>query len=93
MTIFGIGAVAVVGVGSILIGAVLMLAWWLRSPDFFAGRTLNATTGILVLDAPGAGPEPTVIAPDFSNLPTGSVAVDEETGKRFRRTRSRRDDD
>lgn len=93
VTILGIGAVAVVGVGSILIGVVLMVVWWLRSPDFFAGRTLTATSGILVLDAPGVGPEPTLIAPDFSNLPTGSVAVDEESGKRFRRTRSRRDDD
>jgi amino acid transporter len=89
VTILGIGAVAVVGVGSILIGVVLMVVWWVRSPDFFAGRTLNARTGILVLDAPGVGPEPTVIAQDFSNLPTGSIAVDEETGKRFRRTRSR----
>ncbi|WP_144712730.1 APC family permease [Curtobacterium pusillum] len=91
VTILGIGAVAVVGVGSILIGVVLMVVWWVRSPDFFAGRTLNARTGILVLDAAASGPEPTVIAPDFSNLPTGSVAVDEETGKRFRRTRSRSD--
>lgn len=92
VTILGIGAVAVVGVGAILIGVVLMVIWWIRSPDFFAGRTLNARSGILVLDAPGVGPEPTVIAPDFSNLPTGSIAVDEESGKRFRRTRSRDED-
>ena len=77
-----------------------MVVWWLRSPDFFAGRTLTARTPVLVLDVPGdvetmglpdSGREPTVIAPDLSNLPTGSIAVDEETGKRFRRTRSRRD--
>lgn len=99
VTILGIGAVAVVGIGSILIGVVLMIVWWWRSPDFFAGRTLTAQTAVLVLDdaggvpgtigLPGAGAQPTVIAPDFSNLPTGSIAVDEETGKRFRRTRSR----
>lgn len=93
VTILGIGAVAVVGVGAILIGVVLMVVWWVRSPDFFRGRTLTSTSNILVLDGPGGVPESTVIAPDFSNLPTGSIAVDEETGKRFRRTRSRRRDD
>ncbi|MDP4331931.1 APC family permease [Curtobacterium sp. A7_M15] len=93
VTILGIGAVAVVGVGAILIGVVLMVVWWVRSPDFFRGRTLTSTSNILVLDGSGGVPQPTVIAPDFSNLPTGSVAVDEETGKRFRRTRSRRRDD
>jgi amino acid transporter len=41
VTIFGIGAVAVVGIGSMLIGVVLMLIWWLRSPEFFRGRTLE----------------------------------------------------
>lgn len=101
VTILGIGAVAVVGIGAILIGVVIMVVWWLRSPDFFAGRTLTARTPVLVLDTPeglptmglpDSGREPTVIAPDMSNLPTGSIAVDEETGKRFRRTRSRRDD-
>jgi amino acid transporter len=89
VTILGIGAVAVVGVGSIIIGAVLMVIWWIRSPDFFAGRTLDRETEIFILELNG-GIEPTVIAPDFSNLPTGSVAVDEETGKRYRRKQSRR---
>ncbi|WP_297951406.1 APC family permease, partial [uncultured Microbacterium sp.] len=40
VTIFGIGAEAVVGVGGILIGAVLMIVWWIVKPDFFRGRTL-----------------------------------------------------
>jgi amino acid transporter len=99
VTIFGIGAVAVVGVGSIVLGAVLMLVWWWRSPDFFLGRTLNKETELLVLEVngvpqtvglPDSGPEATAIAPDFSNLPTGRIAVDERTGKRYRRSRSRR---
>jgi amino acid transporter len=40
VTIFGIGAEAVVGVGGLLIGAVLMGVWWIRKPDFFRGKTL-----------------------------------------------------
>jgi amino acid transporter len=40
VTIFGIGAEAVVGIGGLLIGAVLMGIWWIRKPDFFRGRTL-----------------------------------------------------
>ncbi|BBY22770.1 APC family permease [Mycobacterium stomatepiae] len=41
VTIFGFGAVAVVGVASILIGVILMCIWWAMSPDFFRGRTLE----------------------------------------------------
>jgi hypothetical protein len=96
VTILGIGAVAVVGVGAIVIGAVLMVIWWLRAPEFFAGETLNRTTPILVLELERAGVvaagEPTLIAPDYSNLPTGHIAVDETTGVRRKRTRSRRRD-
>jgi hypothetical protein len=40
VTIFGIGAEAVVGIGGLLIGAVLMGIWWIRKPDFFRGWTL-----------------------------------------------------
>jgi amino acid transporter len=40
VTIFGIGAEAVVGVGGLLIGAVLMGICWIRKPDFFHGQTL-----------------------------------------------------
>jgi hypothetical protein len=29
-----------VGVGGLLIGAVLMGVWWIRKPDFFRGKTL-----------------------------------------------------
>ncbi|BAX91016.1 putative amino acid permease [Mycobacterium shigaense] len=38
VTIFGIGAVAVVGIGSIVLGAVLMCIWWAVSPGFFRDR-------------------------------------------------------
>ena len=40
VTIFGIGATAVVGVVGLLIGFVLMGIWWWRNPDFFRGRVI-----------------------------------------------------
>ncbi len=40
VTIFGIGAVGVVGVGGLLIGFVLMGVWWARNPEFFRGRVI-----------------------------------------------------
>ena len=49
VTIFGIGAEAVVGVGGILIGAVLMIVWWIVKPDFFRGRTLPRQSADQVL--------------------------------------------
>ncbi|MBG6056677.1 amino acid transporter [Cryobacterium sp. MP_M5] len=44
VTIFGIGAVAVVGIGAMLLGAVLMLVWWRVHPPFFRGTTLPRRT-------------------------------------------------
>lgn len=38
VTIFGIGAVAVVGIGSIALGVVMMCIWWAVSPGFFRNR-------------------------------------------------------
>ncbi|GAA4364994.1 APC family permease [Paeniglutamicibacter cryotolerans] len=40
ITIFGIGAEAVVGIGGLLIGFVLMFIWRLRRPDYFRGQTI-----------------------------------------------------
>ena len=40
ITIFGIGAEAVVGLGGLVIGFILMGIWRLRRPDFFIGKTL-----------------------------------------------------
>jgi amino acid transporter len=40
VTIFGIGATAVVGVIGLLLGGVLMFVWFLRQPEFFRGGTL-----------------------------------------------------
>jgi amino acid transporter len=91
VTIFGIGAEAVVGVGGLLIGLVLMAIWWIIKPDYFRGKTLPRRSDDLLL-APGEGRVPTfglpdsgrmpeVIAPDLSNLPPGERAVDAVTGE------------
>lgn len=95
VTIFGFGAVAVVGIGALVLGVVLMVVWWVMAPPFFAGRTLPRRSADLVLEPatasvptfglPDSGDVPTVIAPDLSNLPPGEVAVDPETGKEFTR--------
>lgn len=86
VTIFGIGAQAVVGVGGLLLGAVLMAVWWVRKPDFFRGETLPRRRADLVLEeAPGrvpvfglpdSGIQASVVSPDLSNLPTGQIAID-----------------
>ena len=93
VTIFGIGATAVVGVGSILVGLILMGIWAIRQPEFFQGKTLTRRSDVLLL-APGDGrvanfglPDsgnfPEVIAPDLSNLPPGATAIDAFTGEKI----------
>ena len=92
VTIFGIGAEAVVGIMGLLLGVVLMLIWRWRKPDFFQGKTLTKRTADLVLAGvegrtpllglPDSGVEALIIAPDLSNLPPGQRAVstaDDET--------------
>lgn len=97
VTIFGIGAEAVVGIGGLLIGAILMGIYWIMKPDFFRGRTLSRRSEDLIL-APGLGrvanfglPDsgrmPEVIAPDLSNLPPGQDAIDAVTGKKVTKPR------
>jgi len=96
ITIFGIGAVAVVGVLALLLGLVLLAVQRSVSPSFFRGRTLPKRSADLVLigtqdeavfsTLPGSGEQATVIAPDLSNLPAGYVAIDPETGKEYRKT-------
>jgi len=94
VTIFGIGAVAVVGIGSLLFGLVLLAVQWAVSPSYFRGKTLpKRSHGDLLLypEVPlGVEPialpdsrEDIVIAPDLSNLPAGQRAIDPETGEIF----------
>jgi len=90
VTIFGIGAEAVVGIGGILIGVVLMIVWRIIRPDYFQGRTLPRRSDDLILEPVAVGDElpfgtaasrlpATVIAPDFSNLPEGRTPVNADT--------------
>ena len=94
VTIFGIGAVAVVGIGTLLLGLVLLAVQWVVSPDYFRGKTLPRRSHgdlLLVGEVPiGAEPialpdsrEDLIIAPDLSNLPPGRTAVDPATGETF----------
>lgn len=83
-TFFGIGGVFVIGIGSLVFGVLLLLGYQRVAPAFFRGQTLGKTRGDLVLGGvegttyrlPDSGLASTVIAPDRSNLPGGSTAVD-----------------
>ena len=48
--IFGVGLVLILGVGLILLGFALMLAWRSVSPAFFRGETLQKDTPTIVAD-------------------------------------------
>ena len=91
VTIFGIGAVAVVGIVSLLLGFVLLAVQWAVAPAFFKGLTLPTRSfadlvlsGRRTASRAGSGcpdsTEFTVIAPDLSNLPPGATAIDPRTG-------------
>ena len=90
-TLWGIGGVFVLGIGSLLLGVVLMMIWNAMAPAFFRGETLpkrSASDLILEIPAeegtslrlPDSGLPDLIIAPDLSNLPEGAVALDLETG-------------
>jgi len=90
-TLWGVGGVFVLGIGSLLLGVVLMYIWNAVAPAFFRGETLpkrSASDLILEIPAdeatslrlPDSGLPDLVIAPDLSNLPEGAVAVDLESG-------------
>ena len=81
----GIGSVFVIGIGSLVLGVVLMFAWQSRHPAYFRGETLPklAADELLLGDdgvrervaLPDSGEMSTVIAPDLSNLPPGQRPV------------------
>jgi amino acid transporter len=77
-----IGSVFVIGIGSLVLGVVLMFLWQSRHPAYFRGETLpKRAADELVLEGdatartrvalPDSGEMATVIAPDLSNLPPG----------------------
>jgi len=94
-SIGGIGGVFLLGIGSLVLGVVLMLLCQRALPAYFRGETLpkhDATE--LVLEGggyrtasglPDSGTVPIVIAPDLSNLPPGETAVDPLSGEEFTR--------
>jgi amino acid transporter len=94
-SIAGVGGVFLIGIGSLLLGVVLMFIYQAVSPAYFRGDTLRkAHSADLVLVGGGGRPEGvrlpdteerTVIAPDLSNLPPGQEALDPTTGKHVRR--------
>jgi amino acid transporter len=47
-TLFGVGGVFVMGIGSLLIGVVFMYLWQWKAPPFFRGETLHHDTPVLV---------------------------------------------
>ena len=80
---FGIGGVFVIGIGSLVLGAVLMLIYSRIAPPFFRGEILTKGSHDLILPphhTAGIGlpdsHEETVIAPDLSNLPPGRHPTD-----------------
>ncbi|MBG6218165.1 amino acid transporter [Arthrobacter sp. CAN_A6] len=47
--LFGVGLVFVIGIGILLAGALVMMVFYRRNPDFFTGRTLTKDTASLVI--------------------------------------------
>ncbi|MCW2799061.1 MAG: amino acid transporter [Aeromicrobium sp.] len=89
---FGIGGVFVLGIGSLVLGVVLMEIYRAVQPAYFRGETLPKRADFLLapgtgsvahVGLPDSGEMPTVIAQDLSNLPPGQVAIDPQTGERF----------
>lgn len=84
-TFHGVGGVFIVGIGSLLLGVVLMEIYARIAPAFFRGETLRPGSSDLLLagrNRPTFGlpdsHEGTVIAPDLSNLPPGQQPYDGE---------------
>jgi amino acid transporter len=96
-TLFGIGGVFVLGIGSLVLGVLLMFWWQAVRPEYFRGETLPKRADELVLVGgggepptlrlPDSGELPTIIAPDLSNLPPGRHAVRPATGEQVDRLR------
>jgi amino acid transporter len=96
VTIFGYGAVAVVGVAAMLLGLLVMLIWRVMAPDYFTpGEPLGRRghhdlilAGVAseeeTIRLPDSGMPDIVIAPDLSNLPAGATAIDLQTGEEVR---------
>lgn len=92
VTIFGLGAVAVVGLVALALGIVLMVVWYFINPSFFRQQTLPRKAahelvlagipydpaGDAEIRLPDAGLPDMLISEDLSNLPPGQRAVRRE---------------
>ena len=96
-TLAGVGGVFIIGIGTLLLGVILMVIWSRIAPAFFRGETLSRRThSELILVAapfeeetvrlPDSGLPDLVIAPDLSNLPEGMSAYDLESGEEIENT-------
>ncbi len=107
-TLWGVGGVFIIGIGTLLFGVVLMVVYSRVAPAFFRGETLpRQSSSVLILARAAGEPDETVrlpdsglpdlvIAPDLSNLPEGMTAIDLETGREIDSTselRAFRDED
>ena len=77
-TLGGVGGVFVIGIGTLVLGALLMIGYAFVAPAFFRGQTLVKGASDLVLvgterdpvfGLPDSGDQSIVIAPDLSNEP------------------------
>ena len=89
-----IGGVAVLGIGGLLLGVVLMVIYNIIAPDYFRRTTIpKRHEGDLILlttetesdtvRLPDSGLPALVVAADLSNLPEGMTAIDPVTGEAF----------
>ncbi|MCX6434027.1 MAG: APC family permease [Actinobacteria bacterium] len=96
-TMGGVGGVFIIGIGTLLLGVVLMINWNMVAPAFFRGETLSKRTSselVLMVSSmeedtvrlPDSGLPDIIIAPDLSNLPEGMTALDLQSGEEIENT-------
>ena len=83
----GVGAIVVGFILMFVVDAVLQAVLQRRRPSTATRRSSWPTTrrsppGLTLPDS--CSQEATVVAPDFSNLPSGRTAIDPETGETYR---------
>jgi amino acid transporter len=74
VTIFGFGAVAVVGIGALVLGVILMVIWRMTAPGYFRGLTLPRRSADRLL-------EPATASTARFGPPEGEAAVDPGAGE------------
>ena len=69
---FGVGGVFVIGIGTLVVGALLMVVYNVVAPAYFRGETLRAGTPEVLLEEQGPGPR----LPDPPDVPTAREPSD-----------------